>query len=339
MTKMPRAGGLIHPKERFPRAFTLVELLVAVAIIAILTALLLPAVQQAREAARRVQCKGNLRQIAIGLHSYHTAHNILPSGQYWCRPNSPCNAGPHYAHGWGWSSSLLPFVDQGPLFNSFNFSLSPREAPNVLLMATPLPLFQCPSDSTRRAWVRPSALAHRPEMIATSNYCGNGGSFSVSFEAPAVAQDENWTNGVLGRDSARRLRDVSDGVSNTFLLGEVIHYNFPWDPTLYGHWDPPTRTACCTLTLVRHGNRRLNPGTSGTVDERREGFASQHVGGAHFAMCDGSVRFISNSIDNSARQRNAATSADLFDRANHGADYRTYQRLFSRNDGYTLGEF
>jgi len=159
------------------------------------------------------------------------------------------------------------------------------------------------------------------------------------LEAPFVARDENWTNGVLGRDSARRFPEITDGLSNTFLLGEVIHYAFPWDPTLYGHWDPPSRTACCTLTLARHGNRALNPGFSGTQDERREGFSSLHVGGAHFAMCDGSVRFISENIDNSSRQRTAATMSDLFDSANGGADYRTYQRLFSRNDGLPISEY
>jgi prepilin-type processing-associated H-X9-DG protein len=312
---------------------------VVVAIIAILIALFLPAVQQAREAARRTHCRSNLKQLGLALHNYHDTHKIFPSGQYWCLPNTPCNSGPYYAHGWGWSSSLLPYVDQAPLYQQFNFSLSPRDASHVGWLATPLTVFQCPSDATRLPNVPPSALSFRPERIATSNYCGNGGSFSVSFEAPFVAKDETWTNGVLGRDSARRLSDITDGASNTFLLGEVIHYNFPWDPTIYGHWDPPTRTACCTLTQVRHGNRRLNPGPQGTVDDKREGFSSLHTGGAHFCLCDGSVRFVSENIDHTLRQRTAATTSDLFDRGNQGADYGLYQRLCSRNDGYPVGEF
>jgi len=321
------------------RAFTLIELLVVIAVIAVLVALLLPATQQVREAARKAKCKSNLKQIALAIHNYHDTVDILPSGQYWCLPGTPCNNGSYYAHGWGWSASILPYVDQAALYHGFNFSLPPRDAYHVNLLATPLTLFQCPSDATRKPVVPPSALAFRPERIATSNYCGNGGSFSVSFEAPFVAQDENWTNGVLGRDSARRFRDITDGLSNTILVGEVIHYDFPWDPALYGHWDPPSRTACCTLTLARHGNRALNPGFAGTVDERRESFSSLHAGGAHFALCDGSVRFISENIDNSSRQRNSATLQDPFDRAHGGADYRTYQRLFSRNDGLLTGEY
>jgi hypothetical protein len=174
-----------------------------------------------------------------------------------------------------------------------------------------------------------------PERFATSNYCGNAGSFGNSLEAPVIAQNDNQTNGILGRDSARRLRDIVDGASNTILAGEVIHYSLPWDPTLYGHFHLP-RAACCTLKLVRMGNRRMNPGPTATVDEKREGFASLHEGGAHFGLCDGSVRFVSESIDNSSRQWTAATMSDPFDRASGGADYRTYQRLFSRNDSFPV---
>ena len=119
------------------------------------------------------------------------------------------------------------------------------------------------------------------------------------------------------------------------LLGEVTHFNFTWDPTLYGHWDVPSGTACCTLALVRHGNQPLNPPKTANNVVKREGFHSFHPKGADFALCDGSVRFVSETIHNTSRQRTTDTQANLFD----GPNYGTYQRLFSRNDGLSIGEF
>lgn len=317
--------------------FTLIELLVVIAIIAILIALLLPAVQQAREAARRAHCKSNLKQIALALHNYHGTHGIFPSGQYFCQSGTNCSTQAFYGPGWGWSASLLPYVDQAPLYERFDFRLSMRDLHHASELSTAIPLFQCPSDATRKESLPPSGLAYRPERIATTNYAGNGGSFGFSFQAPQLANDDGLTNGVMGRDSARRFRDIRDGLSNTILVGEVIHYGFPWDPTLYGHFDPPLPgIACCTLTQVRTGAWKLNPGPDATQNEQRESFSSLHPGGAHFGLCDGSVRFVSENIDTSSRPHNPS---DPFDRANGGANYRLWQRLFSRNDGHTIGEF
>jgi prepilin-type processing-associated H-X9-DG protein len=211
-----------------------------------------------------------------------------------------------------------------------------RDPINADLLDTPLSLFQCPSDATRQDQMPPSGLAYRPERLATSNYCGNGGSFGFSFQVPALAGDESLTNGVMGRDSARRFRDVTDGLSNTILVGEAIHYDFPWDPTLYGHFDPPLPgTSCCTLSLVRTGAWPMNPGAAGPQLKQRESFSSLHAGGAHFGLCDGSVRFISENIQTNSRPHKAK---DPFDAANGGADYGVWQRLFSRHDGLVIGK-
>jgi len=328
------------------RAFTLIELLVVIAIIAILIALLLPAVQQAREAARRTQCKNNLKQIALALHNYHDTYTVFPPGQVYCKGSGVvCNGNrATWTYGWTWTTFLLPYIDQAPLFNKFNTGLNLYDPINVDLIRTPNRAYQCPSDPSRKDAIPPSGTTD-PRLIATSNYCGNGGSFSNSFNSPndvsvnTAVGFNDWVNGILGRDSAVKIRDITDGTSNTLAVGEVTHYNFTWDPTLYGHWDVPSGTACCTLVAIRHGNQKLNPAPTASQVIRREGFHSYHEGGAQFAMCDGSVRFISENIHDTNRQYGTTTQADLFDRTNNGSNYGTYQRLFSRSDSLVVGEF
>jgi prepilin-type processing-associated H-X9-DG protein len=288
-----------------------------------------------------MSCSNNLKQISLSLHNYHDTYNKFPSGQYFCKPGGTCVNRPDWLQGWGWSASILPFIEQGNLGRQLDYGRNLYDPVNIQIVRTPMPIFQCPSDATRRPEVPPSGIASDPRRIATSNYCGNGGSFSNSFESNSLASatDQNWTNGVLRRDSKHKFADISDGTSNTILIGEVTHYNFTWDPTMYGHYDPPSGTACCTLALVRHGNQRLNPPPSANNVIKREGFHSLHTGGAQFTFCDGSVHFISQNIDFSNRQRTTATQNDLFDSANGGRDYGVYQRLFSRNDGQVIGEF
>jgi prepilin-type N-terminal cleavage/methylation domain-containing protein len=245
------------------KGFTLVELLVVIAIIGILVGLLLPAVQAAREAARRMQCSNNLKQIGLALHNYNDVYKKFPSGQYYCRRDIVCNnQRATWLQGWGWSASILPFIEQGNISNALNYGLNMYDPVNVPIIQTPVGIFQCPSDGTRKPVQAPSNSATAPERIATSNYCGNGGSFSNSFVShveTGSGYTPDWANGIMRRDSDHSFRDITDGTSNTILVGEVRHWNFTWDPTMYGHFDPPSRTACCTLALVRHGNQRLNP--------------------------------------------------------------------------------
>ena len=328
-------------RRRLQPGFTLIELLVVIAIIAILIALLLPAVQQAREAARRTQCKNNLKQLGLALHNYHDTFNAFPAAQWYCGHLTDCTAGrPAWSHGWTWTASVMPYMDQSPIYGQIDFEKDLYDPTQIALISTWLPTFACPSDASMRQQIPPSggaAGSGDTARIAATSYIANGGAFNNSFTENH--SDHTWANGILGRDTSVKIRDITDGTTNTFLVGESIHYAFTWDPTLYGHWHPPSGTACCTLTAARHGNRRLNPALSASNVVKRESFSSFHEGGAQFAMCDGSVRFISENVDHSERQRNAATRNDLYDRANNGADFRLFQRLFARNDNYVVGEF
>jgi len=124
------------------RGFTLIELLVVIAIIAVLVSLLLPAVQQAREAARRTQCRNHLKQLGLALHNYHSSQNVFPPGYV------AGAAYPATTNGWGWCAQLLPQLDQGPLYDTINFSLAVENSANLPVWSVTLPGLVCPSDQT-----------------------------------------------------------------------------------------------------------------------------------------------------------------------------------------------
>src|SRR5579871_6659577 len=131
------------------KGFTLIELLVVIAIIAVLMALLLPAVQQAREAARRSQCKNNLKQVGLALHNYHEIANMLPPGWVGITAGAPDI---HGLNGWGWASKILPLLDQSTAYNQINFSVDVSNAANNAMRLTTFPVFRCPSDPQPDTW-------------------------------------------------------------------------------------------------------------------------------------------------------------------------------------------
>jgi prepilin-type N-terminal cleavage/methylation domain-containing protein/prepilin-type processing-associated H-X9-DG protein len=332
------------------RGFTLVELLVVIAIIGILVGLLLPAVQAAREAARRMQCSNNLKQLALATHNYHDAHRGFPSG--YIRTSNGA--------GWGWGALALPFIEQGALsqqllVNQANLDVILQAPPvnMVALMQTPIPTFLCPSDTGYDGnHILPLSPAGRngynPGGIqaSVSNYKGSAGVLSPQFRpgnsGPAVPRD---SRGVLFGNGKVRIADVSDGTSNTIAIGEadtLIRRSGSWVGIRSGN----TMAHSSVYFVVSWAGARLNQphgapfpnsGNSGSPDSNpglntppgaNTGFGSLHSGGANFAFADGSVTFISQDIEH----RPVYSDSDIGPPGGLGL----YQRLMCRNDGMPL---
>ncbi|MFK7777241.1 MAG: DUF1559 domain-containing protein, partial [Gimesia sp.] len=195
------------------RGFTLIELLVVIAIIAILIALLLPAVQQAREAARRSTCKNSLKQIGLALHNYLDTHSTFPPGI--TRANQHPYAG---VSGWNtgkvlWSAFILPYMDQGPLYNKIDFSMPDpgKNANNADVRSVKLSIYRCPSD--------PGTTG---SSIGPSNYTACVGNSPLGSVSGGGSSYQNNGTSVFFTDSKTKIRDITDGTSNTMMISELL---------------------------------------------------------------------------------------------------------------------
>lgn len=300
-------------KNRSKAAFTLIELLVVIAIIAILIALLLPAVQQAREAARRSSCKNNVKQLGLAFHNYHDVHRVFPIGMISQGGNPAADSN------WGWPAYLLPFLDQAPLYNQLDVGVKQLE--DIMDSSTLRPLvqknysvFRCPSDvgpNLNDKWQLVDNNDNRYDT-STSNYVGTNRTQSshrhVTWDLASPAP-----NGMFWFNSKVRIRDITDGLSNTITIGErayrvgTAQYKAG---NVFGSRDDNYDTA-----VWAEGNR--------TINSHGDAFSSPHVGGCHFLMGDGSVRFISENINHNT---NSAINS-------------TFEYLIGRDDGNTVGEF
>ena len=214
-------------------AFTLIELLVVIAIIGILVGLLLPAVQQVREAAARIKCNNNLKQIGLALHGYHDANNSFPSGYVDGNTNPDSTPDNDVGPGWGWASMILPYVEQGNLYNQINFNQGVGIGSNAAASQTRLTIFQCPSDPYQQNFtVWPTSV-----VVAHGNYVGCNGWEECYNNAGGDAQG-GGADGLSGgygqagdgpfyRNSHTRMTDVTDGLSNTIFVGERLRQPFP----------------------------------------------------------------------------------------------------------------
>jgi prepilin-type N-terminal cleavage/methylation domain-containing protein/prepilin-type processing-associated H-X9-DG protein len=286
---MCRTGS--SPRRR-PPAFTLVELLVVIAIIGILIALLLPAVQAAREAARFNQCRNNLKQIALGLHNYHDTNNVLPPGGSGTTNSSANN------DGMGFHVHILRFVEQDAVFRQFDQLALYNAVVNRAVGPTLVPFYQCPS-AVNLYTENNGENAASGEKGRTTHYHGNMGPHDLT--APTrydVLQSTNGgqaRQGVLGRDTKFRLTDIKDGTSNTFMVAETS-----WsrgDPSLavgYRVWHRGCNTngqlACGSCRNFANGLATVWAGGGGAAAYNNFSFGGIHPGGTNILFCDGSIR-------------------------------------------------
>jgi prepilin-type N-terminal cleavage/methylation domain-containing protein len=272
------------------RGFTLIELLVVIAIIAVLIGLLLPAVQQAREAARRAQCINNLKQLGLAIHGYHDSFNSLPPGWIGVQGGIPNTQGPS---GFAWGVHLLPYLDQTPLYNRVNFNVPCLDTANDAVRLTQLTLFRCPTDPSPDFWsIRQVASTTVVTTLPTANYVGNFG--TVSYEdicsSPPFPAAQCQGNGIFSHNSALKLRDVTDGLSNTVFAGEhktnsQLNWNSTWFGVAPNGEDALARILAVSDHTPNHPNLHIDD------------YSSWHTGGVHLLLGDGRVRFITQSVD------------------------------------------
>jgi prepilin-type N-terminal cleavage/methylation domain-containing protein/prepilin-type processing-associated H-X9-DG protein len=296
--------NLLHRRRT---AFTLIELLVVISIIAVLIALLLPAVQQAREAARRTQCKNNLKQLSLALHNYNSSFDCFPFAQE------------DVVKEFSAISQLLPYFDQVNVYNQINFSASYTDPTNALAKAQEIPALRCPSDSQNNISGQGGA----------TNYMTNKGNWIIWLDNTGPNVGMPLQTGVMYYQSFIRFGDITDGSSNTSAFAERVLADgnnsivSPVADVFFSPLAPATVDEavqdCNAIDITNlanqfplfmgapwmHGQHTFLHITG--PNTRSCGFfaalravmppSSKHTGGCHMALCDGSVRFVSDNID------------------------------------------
>ncbi len=323
------------------RGFTLIELLVVIAIIAILVALLLPAVQQAREAARRTQCKNNLKQIGLALHNYHDTYSMFPPGR--TRNTYAGIVDAWYTGNIAWQPRILPQIEQGNIFQIIDWNMgqgtSATDGHGGANGVNPtgarrqvIPAFRCPSDpgSGQVPWVTQAGApvsGQTPNLAyASNNYVAAVGDTTRLNANPP---------GLFGQNTRRKMRDISDGTSNTLIVSETvigfyrIATNDAGNRTLCAAGAKDTNTSrqagmswfyayfpqCAFFSsFVGPNSKEYDCGVNS--DRVNQAARSVHTGGVQGLLADGSVRFFSENID-----------------------LQTWRNLGNIADGQVVGEF
>lgn len=317
--------------RRRASGFTLVELLVSIAIIGMLTGLLLPAVQAAREAARRNQCVNNLKQIGVALHNFHGAKQSFPPGYTDRNTVSTSTPDNDLGPGWGWASYALPFMEETNTFQQINFTVAVGTGTNVNISQTSLTVHICPSDPLQQSFpVYNSALNNVLATVAHGNYVGcngwvecfsnAGGNYQPGSDGGAAEDGDVGATGLAGnglfyRNSRNTFKNVTDGLSKTIIVGERSSNHSPstWTGAVAGgqcpawmagqdpYSTPPgpayDNADFGEALVLAHGNATHVPSADLPFYDP-DTFYSMHSGsGANFLFGDGSVTFLGIDID------------------------------------------
>lgn len=286
--------------------FTLIEMIIVIAIIAILLSLLLPAVQLAREAARQTTCRNNLKQIGLALHNYVGGFGVFPPSSTSPIDYGIWNSNPTEYHLQSWASLILPRLDQGNLYNKVNFNASALAAVNVPVAAQKIDVYRCPSYTGADFSKEPLYVAISPKF-AIRNY--------VAIGATTIGNLWKQPDGVIFPLSNMGFRDISDGTSNTLLIAETREPNA-------SVWIDGG-TASLTSRQYDDGNAPSYAGTHTALNftpyypSGGQGIdclwaaSSMHSGGANHLFADGSVRFITNQLDARAYDSMVTRSGDV----------------------------
>jgi prepilin-type N-terminal cleavage/methylation domain-containing protein/prepilin-type processing-associated H-X9-DG protein len=277
------------------RGFTLVELLVVIAIIGVLVALLLPAVQAAREAANRSSCQNNLKQIGIGLHNYHDTYKALPAGYIYTSGNGQPE--------WGWAVAILPFMEEQGLYDQLRHQTirlnqlyrSGAPAADQALLQTVIETYRCPSDARQTLANNEQFGSSNHFRVAKSNYVGCAGWGNNGDKNYPIRNLDS--GGLLYGSSYLGFSDCFDGLSNTQIVGEREYrakaavWAGAGKNDGYGNRD--------TLRTLFRGSFRINfdYAAAGSPENVGKGQSSEHPGGLNILLADGSTRFLSETAD------------------------------------------
>ncbi len=299
-------------RRKESQGFTIVELLIVIGIIGLLIGLIMPAVQRARESARRLQCTNHLKQIGVALLSYHGTHKTFPPGYV----SSADNHGNEFGPGWGWGAMILSELDESSLQSRIVFEKPIEHSVNAAVRQTPISTFVCPSDSAESPWKavtrdetgKPIAIICE---VAAANYIGVFG----------IREPVGDGDGIFFRNSHVGMKDIVDGSAHTMMVGERSH---AWAESTWvgavtnAHLFPPVGSPALPFVESASGMvlGHTFEGAPNAPDLECNNFSSEHLGGASFVFVDGHVQFISTSTDK-----------------------KVYRALSTRAGGETIGEY